>query len=248
VALLAGLCLGSGSFGEVEGVYGPGSPGITAAMAAAFSYGKRTVAGIGPTDCVVVADETADARITAYDLCNEAEHGEDSPALLVTDSPELARAVTRHLRKAVEQAPQPRRQILEKVFGASGMGSVVLAPDMDTAVQFVNDFAPEHVMVTVDSAHERAVAAGIHNAGEMLLGPWTPFSAANYAIGITAVLPTNGCARRFSGVTCRDMMKHISTARLDRNALESLLPTIRSIGEHETLPMHVRAATARTGE
>ena len=248
VAIIAGMSMGTESVPEVEGVYGPGSPGITAAMAGAFCYGKRTVAGIGPTDCVVLADATADPETVALDLCNEGEHGVDSPVVLITDFAELAEEVCERLPEVISRAPGHRRGVLERVFGEQGMGTLVAVPTMDDALNLVNEFAPEHIMVTVDAGRESAVLEGIRNAGEVLLGRWTPFSAANYAIGITAVLPTNGCSRRFSGITCRDMVKYTTTARLGRAGLEGLLPTIRALGEHETLPVHVEAARARVDE
>jgi histidinol dehydrogenase len=245
VAVIAALALGTESVPEVDGIFGPGPGAIAAAMATAFSYGTRTTLGIGPTDGMVLADETADARLVACDLVTEAEHGPDSVTVLVTTSQPLAERVAAEVAQLVGEAPEPRRGYLEHVFGPDGMGCLVVAPDLDAACAAVNDFAPEHLIVACDEAPAEQALERIEHAGEILLGQHTPFSAANYAIGITAVLPTNGFARRFSGVTCRDMLKCSTLGSLSPEALAELAPTIAALAAHEGLPCHGAAARAR---
>ena len=244
VGLIAAFTLGTNTIPEVDGIFGPGPGGIAAAMSIAYSHGKKTVLGIGPTDCAILCDDSADPRLLAYDLVNEAEHGADSSAILVTTSRRIAEQTEKELEYIVSTfGDQTRKAVLQKVFSESGYGAIVLCDGMDDAVGLVNDFAPEHLMIQCGNHNE--IAREIRNAAEILIGPYTPFSAANYAIGVTAVLPTNGYARWVSGVTAKDMVKVSTTAELTRDALAELLPTIEEIGKRENLPGHVLAARKR---
>jgi len=240
VALIAGLTVGTKSIPEVDAIYGPGPAGIAAAMSIAFSYGKRTVVGLGPTDCAIIADESSKAAVVAGNLMCEGEHGPDSSVLLVTTSRLLAEEVARILDRQTPMIEEKRRAILSAVFGENGMGSIAIVPDILSACRIVNEFAPEHLLVSCTGDAERKVISEVQNVGEILIGEHTPFSAANYAIGITAVLPTNGFARSFSGITCKDMVKTSTIGELSESALEQLRPTIEQLGAHEGLPCHVK--------
>jgi len=245
VAVIAGLTLGTDSVPEVDGIFGPGPGAIAAAMATAFAYGKRTTVGLGPTDGLVLADDSADPGLVARDLMCEAEHGPDSVTVLVTTSPSLAARVAAELAALIPTVDPARRGYLEQVFGPDGMGCLVVAPDLDAACEVANDFAAEHLIIACEPPTAEAALARLRHAGEILLGHHTPFSAANYAIGITAVLPTSGFARAFSGVTCRDMLKCSTLGSLSAEALERLMPAIAALGRREGLPCHVDAARAR---
>jgi histidinol dehydrogenase len=242
VAIIAGMTMGTESVPEVDGIFGPGPAGIAAAMSVAFSYGKRTVVGIGPTDGAVIADESADPDWIARNLMCEAEHGPDSAVLLVTTSQNLADQVSRILKDRIPSVREDRSRILTAVFSQQGMGSLIVVPDIDQGCQIINEFAPEHLLVACEKHIQEEVLARVKNAGEILLGHFTPFSAANYAIGITAVLPTNGFARAFSGITCKDMLKISTIGALSEPALKTMFQTIEELGNHEGLPCHVEAA------
>lgn len=244
VAIIAAFAIGTASVPKVTGVFGPGPGGVAAAMSIAFSYGVRTVLGIGPTDSLILADESADAEILAHDLLNEAEHGPDSSSVLVTHSEKLSDEVGKQAGKLMSKHPE-KESILDHSFGPSGLSGIVLTDSVGDSIRFANDYAPEHMIVNVAADRESYVVERIESCGELLLGDFTPFSAGNYAIGITAVLPTNGFARNVSGVTCRDMMKTTTIGRLSRDALIELRPTIEALGRHEGLPYHVDAALAR---
>lgn len=242
VALLAGMTFGTESVPEVDGMFGPGPAGIAAAMSVAFSHGKKTIVGIGPTDCAVIADESASPEWIARNLMCEAEHGPDSSVLFATTSEGLAEKVMDILFNRIPLVEEKRRNILMKVFGKDGMGAITVVPDIDSACTIINEYAPEHLMVSCDEPSQEEILSKINNAGEILLGHNTPFSAANYAIGITAVLPTNGFAKAFSGITCKDMIKTSTIGALSESALNELKNTIDTLGEHEGLPCHVDAA------
>jgi len=245
VSIIAGFAQGTNSIPEVDGIYGPGPGGIAAAMSVAMTYGKKSVLGIGPTECVIFADETADPLKIAYDLINEGEHGPDSSSILVTTSTNLAHKVEALLWQCIEEVEEKRRQYLQNVFGFSGKGAIVVASNIDEAIDFINWFAPEHLMIVCDKEIENLALPRINHAGEILIGEYTPFSAANYGIGITAVLPTNHFAKAFSGVTSKDMVKYSTIGRLSKDALQEIYPIIKEMGNYEQLPGHVKAADIR---
>ena len=246
VALLAAATHGTESLPRVAGVFGPGPGAIAVAMAMAGMFGVKTVVGIGPTDCAVLADDSADPRLVAWDLASEAEHGPDSASLLATPSEAFARAVAAELEHVIASAEATRRrENLHKVFGDAGRGMLVVTPDFAAACELAAKFAPEHLSI-VCRPDRRAAAISSAVAGEVLLGTHTPFSAANYAIGITAVLPTNGAARAVSGITARDMLRTTTLGELDATALEALTPTIATLARYEGLPCHAGAAEARS--
>ncbi|MCM3745772.1 histidinol dehydrogenase [Paenibacillus pasadenensis] len=245
VSVIAGFAQGTASIPEVDGIYGPGPGGIAAAMSIAMTYGKKSVLGIGPSESAIIADETADPLTIAYDLINEAEHGPDSSTVLVTASVDFAFKVESLIWNCIGEVKEKRRQNLQQVFGAKGKGAIIIVSDLDAACEFVNWLAPEHLMVVCDNDSEKLVLNRVRNAGEILIGEYTPFSAANYAIGITAVLPTNHFAKAFSGITAKDMIKYSTIGKLDKTSLEELFPIIQQLGNYEQLPCHIKSAEIR---
>jgi histidinol dehydrogenase len=242
VALIAALCHGTESVASVDGIVGPGPRGIAAAMGIAGCLGKRSVVGLGPTDCAILADESANPANVALDLLTETEHGKDSSALLVTPSSDVAGAIRSELERQIAILPAARRGVLEWAFGPQGLGTLVVAP-WEASVDLINDFAPEHLMLIGSGAE--AHAPRIRHAGELLLGPHSAFAAANYAIGVSAVLPTSGFARSSSAVTALDFLRLSTTARLEASALDALRPTIVALATAEGLPCHANAVTQR---
>jgi len=245
VAVIAAMSMGTESVPEADGIFGPGPNAIAAAMSTAFSYGKRAVVGIGPTEGAIIADDSAEAATIAYDMISESEHGPDSSFVLATPSESLALRVSEQLGIVIQEVQEPRKGNLLSVFSGKGFGAIVVTKDIKGACEVINEYAPEHLMIWCSPENERAAIEEIKNTGEILIGPYTTFSTANYMIGITAVLPTNGFAKRFSGVTCKDMVKFSSFGKLDRKAIENMFPAIKAIGEYEGLPCHVKAAGVR---
>ena len=245
VGIIAAFSMGTETIPEVDGIFGPGPGGIAAAMSVAFSYGKKTVLGIGPTDSAVICDDTADPEILAYDMINEGEHGGDSASILVTTSIEVAQKTSQLLSAIMEKVPESRKDILNRVFSEAGLGAIVYCNSLEAAIDVLNDFAPEHMIIKCSPPNEQKVLDGIKHAGEILVGDYAPFTAGNYAIGITAVLPTNGFARNTSGITAKDMVKASTIGKLTKEALGELLPTIQEIGKAEGLPSHVLAVEKR---
>ena len=248
VGIIAGWAAGTESIPKAGGIFGPGPGGIAAAMAVAFSFGVKTVLGIGPTDSVILVHGDTNIKILAYDLLNEAEHGKDSSSVLVTTDPGLPEKLCPVIEKIIAEGPIERREILEHSFGPEGLSAMVTVPTLELAVEFINDYAPEHMNIRCPEEELKAVLGLIRNAGEILIGEYTPFTAGNYAIGVTAVLPTNSFAKNTSGITCRDMMKTSTIGRLNKNAFLELAPVLREISVNEDLPFHGLAAEIRESE
>ncbi len=237
---IAALALGTESIPRVSKVVGPGSPAVTAAQIQVQTLGCSTVMLFGPSESLVLADESADPVLVAADVLNEAEHGSDSAALLVTPSAELVEAVAHELDAQLALLPEPRRSYA--AAAVSDYGGALLVDDLDAACAFASEYAPEHLQIVTRDPEEALTR--IEHAGEVLLGP-TPFSAANYVIGIPATLPTGGFARVSSGVTARTFLKTSSIGALSPAALARLAPAILALAEHEGFPAHAAAIRVR---
>ena len=240
VAGIAAMALGTETIRPVRRITGAGSPPIAAAQLAVQRYGVAVGLLYGPSEAVILADGGADPDLLAADLLNDAEHGNDSAALLVTDSAALIDAVA--LRVEARLAELPETQQHRAAAATSRYGGAVLASDMEEAVAFVNEYGPEHLQIATDDPEE--ILPRIRNAGEILLGQNTPFVAGDYSIGITNTLPTGGFAAVSSGVTARTYLKFSTIGRLNREALASLRPGIRALARHEGFPAHIAALDA----
>jgi histidinol dehydrogenase len=241
VAGIAGLATGTATLPRVRLLGGPGNPYVTAAQIAVQSLGVRLLSVLGPTESMILADDGADPDRLALDLLNEAEHGKDSAAILLTTSEAVVGEVQDRLPRYLAQLPQWRREFAEAAL--SDYGGAVIARTMDDAVAFANLYAPEHLQIATRDPF--ATLQRIRNAGEVLLGQNTPFSAGNYAIGVPAALPTSGFATVLSGVSVLSFLKATSVAHLDSQGLAAVRPVIERLGRYEEFPAHVLAVTAR---
>jgi histidinol dehydrogenase len=239
---VAALAFGTESIPRVDKITGPGSVYVAAAkqlLAPVVDVGIPA----GPSESIVLADERADPWRAALDLMIEAEHGSDSSAYLVTDSEKLARAVRRHLAALLGGLEPGRAGYVQDVL--AGYGGIVLTPDWDTAVAFVNRYAPEHLQIA--TADPLETLSAVRHAGEILLGQNSPFSLANYAVGANNVIPTGGRARTFSPLSVRDFMKASSVVYVTGKGLRGLEGTVRTLAEYEGFAAHA-AALARRSE
>lgn len=238
---IAALAFGTESFPRVRKVLGPGSPPVQAAQIACQAYGTHTQMLLGPSESLIISDDSANPRLLAADLLNEAEHGPDSSSLLVTDSEPLVDVVQEELATQIEELPEPRRSYARAALGENG--GAILVQDMREAAEVANTYAPEHMQIV--ARDERGVLDMIDHAGEILLGQSTPVSAANYVMGVPAALPTGGFARVTGGVTAETFLKKTSIAKATPAALERLSPAILALAEHEGFPAHAAAVRAR---
>jgi histidinol dehydrogenase len=224
----------------VDRIVGPGNAWVTAAKLEVFGECGIDLPA-GPSEVMVVADATADPAHVASDLLSQAEHGPDSPALLVTWDAPFAARVEGELARQLETAA--RRSILERSLGAGAL--VVVAPNRAAGLDFVNAYAPEHLSVVVDNVEE-AVAL-IRNAGSLFVGPYAPESAGDYASGANHVLPTGGLARSCGALSTESYGKFMQVQRITRDGLASIRDAVEAISEAEGLMAHKRAVEIRFG-
>jgi histidinol dehydrogenase len=240
---VAALAVGTAHIPRTDLVVGPGNPVVAAVQAAAAAYGVRPLVTLGPTESIVLADETADPDRLALDLLNEAEHGTDSAVILLVTGAALADRVVSRLDDRLGALPEPRRTYARQAL--TDLGGVFLVEGLDEGLAWINGYAPEHLQLAVHDP--LAVASRVHHAGEILAGQHTPFSVANYAIGVPAALPTGGAGFAASGVTVLSFLKATSIASLTAEGLRALGPVAVRLGQHEDFPAHVLAVTGREG-
>jgi len=222
----------------VDRVVGPGNAWVTAA--------KLEICGevgidlpAGPSEGLVLAAPPAHPRRVALDLVTQAEHGPDSPAILVTTDAPFADAVEHEVGLLLATAD--RRDILARSLAEHGR--IVLAPDLDAAIAFVNDYAPEHLSVDIEPIEP--TIARLRNAGSIFVGPWAPESAGDYATGANHVLPTGGLARSSSGLAVETYGKFVQVQRITRAGLTGIAETVTTLAEAEGLLAHRDAVTRR---
>ncbi len=237
---VAALALGTGTIPQAGLVVGPGNPVIAAVQLAAASFGARPLVLLGPSEAILLADEGADPSLLALDLLNEAEHGADSAAMLLATDEGVARRVGDAMPGYLDRLPEPRRTFALRAL--TEWGGIFVA-SLDDAIGWINQYAPEHLQLAVRDP--LAVASRIRHAGEILLGQHTPFSAANYAIGVPHALPTGGWAATASGVSVLAFMKTTFIAGLTAEGLRKVAPVVEQLGRYEGFPAHVQAITER---
>ena len=226
----------------VQRVTGPGNVFVAAAKRVV-----QSVTGIdaeaGPTDILVIADDSADPDFVAADLVSQAEHDELAAAVLVTDSSELAARVAERLEARVAATKHSAR-VREAIDGVQS--ALVLVDDLEQAADFANAFGPEHLEIQVRDVD--ATLARIENAGAIFVGPFSPVSLGDYAAGSNHVLPTGGQARHAAGLSAATFLRPQQVVRYDEQALREVAPVIAALSTEEDLPAHGEAVTARFGD
>jgi len=241
VAGIAAAAMGTEVLPKVTKLVGPGGPRIMAAQYFAHLQGVDVAFFFGPSECMVIADDSADPALVAADLLNEAEHGPESSAILLTDSSSLADAVQLEVERQLPVLPQRRREFATSAL--ERFGGVVVTEDLDEAVALANDWANEHIQVATRDPW--TIANQLVHASEILVGQWTTFSAISYAVGVPACLPTGQFARSHSGVTVDTYLRFGAVAALDPEGLGKLAPVITALAGHEDFPAHARSIELR---
>lgn len=240
VQAVAALAFGTESIPRVCKIVGPGSGYVLAAKQLVSAY-VDTGLPAGPSESIILADGSVDATTVVIDLLIEAEHGPDSSAYLVTTDPDLAASALTLIPELIASLPSPRAVFCEEVFRTNG--GIILASDLDEAVEFINTFAPEHLQVLMEDPS--VVLDKIMYAGEVLLGYYTPGTLANYSLGPNAILPTSGFARTSSGLSAWDFTRKMSYSMLDATAFAQLAPKTLLLAEYEGFSAHARALKHR---
>ena len=237
---IAAMAYGTQSVPKVDKIFGPGSARVTAAkqMVAADPAGAALDLPAGPSEVLVIADETARPELVAADLLAQAEHDTQAQAILVTTSADLAAAAI--VAVETQMGELSRREILEKSIASS---RCIIVPDMETAIAVSNDYAPEHLILQV--REPRKWLPQIQNAGSVFLGQWTPEPMGDYCSGTNHVLPTYGYARAYSGLSVIDFVKRMTVQELTPDGLRALGPTAVTLADLEGLDAHASAVSKR---
>ncbi len=235
---VAGLAYGTETMPRVHKIVGPGNKYVTAAKM--LVYGQVDIdSPAGPSESLILADETGDPELIAIDFLSQIEHDADSAAVLVTTSRELGLAVSKIIEREFETLP--RKEIFESSLVKHSC--ILIAKDMEQAIDFTNEYAAEHLQILTRDPF--ITLNEIKHAGSIFMGPYAPVPVGDYASGTNHVLPTGQCARMFSGLSVDDFIKKPTFQYLSKEGLAGLKDTVITLAEAEGLPIHARAVKAR---
>ena len=235
---IAALAFGTATIPKVDKITGPGN--IFVALAKRSVYGYVSIDSIaGPSEILVLADETANPRYVAADLLSQAEHDKLASAILITTSKELAEAVSKEVDGFLQELS--RKEIMEESL--KNYGYILLAPDMDTAIETVNDIASEHLEILTAKPFD--IMPKIQNAGAIFLGEYSSEPLGDYFAGPNHVLPTNGTAKFFSPLNVDDFIKKSSIISYSKEALEAVHKDIELFANQEGLTAHANSIKVR---
>lgn len=238
---IAAMAYGTETIKPVQLIAGPGNPYVTAAKILCQEKVAIDMQA-GPSEAVIIADETANPVYCAADILARAEHGPDSAAVLVTTSKEVAEETTKELQRQFDLCSRQEyiKTALERYC------AIIITDTIDEAIDFTNQYAPEHLEVLTKDP--KAVLARIRNAGSVFLGNYNPVAVGDYASGINHVLPTGGWARMKSAVSVYTFMKRVQFSEVSKKALEKLQPIVDCIADVEGLDAHRRSVDIRLGD
>ncbi|CAM2972839.1 histidinol dehydrogenase [Vibrio mytili] len=237
---VAAMAYGTETVSKVDKIFGPGNAYVTEAKRQVSNdfRGAAIDMPAGPSEVLVLADDTADADFIAADLLSQAEHGPDSQVVLVTPSAIIADQVTDAVQRQLKQLS--RADIAEKALASS---LIIISESLTQAVSISNYYGPEHLIV--QTKNPRELLPLLDNAGSIFLGNWSPESAGDYASGTNHVLPTYGYTRTYSSLGLADFSKRMTVQELSEEGLKNLAPTVVTMAEAEGLDAHKRAVTIR---
>ncbi|MBT8261513.1 MAG: histidinol dehydrogenase [Bacteroidia bacterium] len=241
IQAVAAMTFGTETIPAVYKIFGPGNQFVTVAKQLATKFGVAIDMPAGPSELLVFADETANPAFIASDLLSQAEHGSDSQVILVTTSEALLDNVLKEIDDQLQLLP--RAEIAQNAINNS---KVILVEDSETALNLINEYGPEHFIVS--ASDEDFFATNILNAGSVFIGDYTPESAGDYASGTNHTLPTNGYARQYSGLNLDSFMKSITFQKITKAGLKKLGPAVELMAAAEGLQAHKNAVTLRLKE
>ena len=238
IQAIGAMAFGTESIPNVFKIFGPGNQFVTAAKQRVNKVGVAIDMPAGPSEVLVLADDSAEPAFVAADLLSQAEHGADSQVILVTWDKDLVEKVELEVAKQLENLS--RRKVTELALKNS---KIILVESVDEALDLTNQYGPEHLIVA--AKEEEKLVDGILNAGSVFLGNYTPESAGDYASGTNHTLPTNGYAKAYSGVCLESFTKSISFQKISEKGLQNLGPVIETMATAEQLDAHRNAVTIR---
>ncbi len=241
IQAIAGMTFGTESLPKVHKIFGPGNQFVTVAKQFATKYNVAIDMPAGPSELLVVADDSANPAFVASDLLSQAEHGADSQVVLVSLSEGLLDKVATEVGQQIKALP--RKEIAQAAIENSRL---IFMKDQEKALEMINEYAPEHFIICTKNPD--FFANGIINAGSVFIGNNTPESAGDYASGTNHTLPTNGYAKQYSGVNLDSFMKTISFQKISEEGIQKIGPAIELMAEAEGLQAHKNAVTLRLNQ
>ena len=238
IQAIAGLTFGTESIPKVYKIFGPGNQFVTVAKQLATQFGVAIDMPAGPSELLVVADDSSVPSFVASDLLSQAEHGSDSQVILVSTSKKLVDAVEEEIQIQLEALP--RKEIAEKAIANS---KLIFVENDQIALDLINEYGPEHFIVCTSS--DDFYIDGIENAGSIFIGNYTPESAGDYASGTNHTLPTNGYAKNYSGVNLDSFTKSMTFQKISEVGIKNIGKAIEVMAEAEGLQAHKNAVTLR---
>ena len=238
IQAIASMTFGTETIPPVYKIFGPGNQFVTVAKQIATKYGIAIDMPAGPSELLVMADDTANAAFVASDLLSQAEHGVDSQVILVSTSKTLIDEVEEEVAKQINDLP--RKEIAVKAIANS---KLIFVEDQQTAVDLINEYGPEHYILCVQN--EDFYLGQTYNAGSVFIGNYTPESAGDYASGTNHTLPTNGYTKQYSGVNLDSFMKSMTFQKISKKGIQEIGRTIELMAEAEGLQAHKNAVTLR---
>ncbi|WP_289023916.1 histidinol dehydrogenase [uncultured Salegentibacter sp.] len=241
IQAIAAMTFGTETIPKVYKIFGPGNQFVTVAKQLATRYNVAIDMPAGPSELLVLADDSANAAFVASDLLSQAEHGADSQVVLVSNSKSLMEEVEREVTNQL--AVLPRKDIAEKAIAHSRLIYVEKEKD---ALDLINEYGPEHFIIC--TTNESFFTEGIQNAGSVFIGNFTPESAGDYASGTNHTLPTNAYAKQYSGVNLDSFMKSMTFQKISEEGIREIGPAIELMAEAEGLAAHKNAVSLRLKE
>ncbi len=238
IQAIAALTFGTETVPKVYKIFGPGNQFVTVAKQLATKFHVAIDMPAGPSELLVVADETADAAFVASDLLSQAEHGSDSQVILISTSEQMVEAVEQEV--ALQLEVLPRKEMAQRSIDNS---KLIYLENKELAMEIINEYGPEHLIIC--TADDEFYVENITNAGSVFIGNYTPESAGDYASGTNHTLPTNGFAKQYSGVNLDSFMKSMTFQRISEEGIQNIGPAIELMAEAEGLQAHKNAVTLR---
>lgn len=238
---IAAMTFGTESIPKIDKIFGPGNQYVTEGKKYSMNYGLSIDMPAGPSELLVLADDSANPKYVASDLLSQAEHGIDSQVILVSNSKALINKVSNEIN--IQKENLSRKEIITKSLENS---KSILFDSIDDSIDFINEYAPEHYII--NTSNEEYCISKLSNAGSVFIGNYTPESAGDYASGTNHTLPTNGYARQYSGVNTESFLKTISFQKISKSGLMSISNAIETMALSEGLDAHKQAVSIRINE
>jgi histidinol dehydrogenase len=238
IQAIAGLTFGTETIPQVYKIFGPGNQFVTVAKQLATKYGVAIDMPAGPSELLVMADDSANVAYVASDLLSQAEHGSDSQVILVTTSAPFAERVSAEVEKQLRDLP--RKELAQNAIANS---KSIVVDSFETALDLIDEYGPEHFIVATEN--DDYFVDNIGNAGSVFIGNYTPESAGDYASGTNHTLPTNGFSKAYSGVNLDSFQKSMTFQKLSKEGIQNIGNAIELMAEAEGLQAHKNAVTLR---